>query len=248
MTSPTARPPRGLFTHRALFWTLLPLTLPQAIRVRRNTPRLQAADGPTSGVIGEGRDLELLGIGDSIVAGVGAGRSNNALAGATARALAQRLGARVSWRALGKIGATTEKIQQRLVPRLPEESVDILVVSTGVNDLTALHRSGRFARNLGTLLDSLRRHSPSAVVAVVGIPPLHAFPALPEPMRRVFALRGRTFDQIIALETGKRDRTVHIRLDFEPTPDGFADDGFHPGAETYTRFGEFTAEALAEEM
>lgn len=248
MTSSSAGPARGRLLQRAFFWGLLPLVLPQALRVRRDTPRLLAAEGPTSGTVGEGRGIELLGIGDSIVAGVGAGRSDNALAGATARALAPRLGARVSWRGFGKIGATTEKIHRRLVPQLPGEPVDVFVVSTGVNDLTGLHRSGRFARNLATLLDSLHRHSPGAVVAVVGIPPLHAFPSLPEPMRRIFALRGRTFDRILALETGKRERTIHIRLDFEPTPEGFADDGFHPGAETYTRFGDFTAEAIAEQM
>lgn len=233
---------------RILFWSLFPLTLPQAILLRRSAPRLQAAEGPTTGSAGEGRELQLLGIGDSIVAGVGAGRSDNALAGATAAALARQLGVRISWQSLGRIGATTEKIQQRLIPQLPEKAADLVVVSAGVNDLTALHRSGRFARNLGTLLDTLRHYSPRSVIAVAGIPPLHAFPALPEPLRRVFALRGRTFDQIIARETRARERTIHIRLDFEPTPEGFSSDGFHPSAETYTQFGDLTATAVAKEI
>lgn len=233
---------------RVLFWSLFPFTLPQAIQLRRAAPRLEPAAGPVAGAVGEGRDLRLIAIGDSIVAGVGAGRSDNAIAGATAASAAPLLGARISWQSIGKIGATTEKIRQRLVPRLPEDPADILVVSAGVNDLTSLHRTGRFAQNLGGLLDTLRLHSPRAVIAVTGIPPLHGFPALPDPLRRVFGLRGKTFDAVIRRETEHRDRVRHIPLDFEPTPDKFSADGFHPSAESYSYFGAITAEAIAEEI
>ena len=64
---------------RALFWLLLPLMIPQALRVRRTAPRFAGASGEDAGVcdVAMGEEdaprLRLLAIRHYIIAGVGAG-------------------------------------------------------------------------------------------------------------------------------------------------------------------------------
>lgn len=229
---------------RALFWMLLPFAVPQALRVRRTAPRFAAATGPSVGTVGDGPGLRLLAIGDSIVAGVGAGTTDRALAGATASALAQRLGRRVVWRAHGKIGAGVEKVRLQL-GLLDERAADIVVISVGVNDITSLMRSQRWARALDALLDDVRRLHPRAIVALAGIPPLQGFPLLPFPLKRIFGLRGSTFNAAASRAVARRAGMVFLPLNFDPQPSRFSADGFHPSPESYGDFGDAFAERIA---
>ncbi|MBW2438621.1 MAG: hypothetical protein PVF24_10180 [Desulfobacterales bacterium] len=48
--------------HSILFWGLLPLVLPQAIYVRKTAPRFSAAGGPQDGVVGSGKNVDLIAI------------------------------------------------------------------------------------------------------------------------------------------------------------------------------------------
>ena len=228
-----------------LFWTLFPFALPQAIRIRNNAPRFPGAGGPREGSAGKGTPLNLLAIGDSIIAGVGAGDLSKALVGQTAAQLSDRLGCRIDWTARGSIGANSNKVLHRLATRLPETDLDIIVLSVGVNDVTGLTRLSRWQRNLTDLLTVLHRHSPLAIVAVAGIPPLKGFPLLPQPLRMLFGLRGKTFDRAAWKVVSRYPWTVYVSLDFDPTPDKFSADGYHPSEASYTMFGQMMADRIA---
>ena len=230
---------------RALFWLLLPMAIPQALRVRRTAPRFAAASGPLVGRVGEGSSLRLLAIGDSIVAGVGARITEAALAGATASALSRLLPRSVSWQAQGKIGAGIAEMREHLLPALDDTQFDVVLVSIGVNDVTGLMRSGRWARALGAFLKEVRDKYPHAVVALAGIPPLQGFPLLPFPLRWIFGLRGRTFDHLARTAVDVRAGMLFLPLEFDPTPEKFAADGFHPSQESYAVIGSAFAERLA---
>jgi hypothetical protein len=117
-----------------LFWTLFPFVLPQAIKVRRNAPRVSGAGEPTSGRVGSGKTTRLVAIGDSIIAGVGVETVAEALPGQVAVELARLLGCEVSWSAFGLIGTTSSGVNRCLVPTLPNEPFDVMVVSVGVNE------------------------------------------------------------------------------------------------------------------
>lgn len=237
---------------RALFWLLLPLAMPQALRVRRTAPRFAGATGAEASVCdvdGGIRDniappLRILAIGDSIVAGVGAGTMDGALGGATAAALSQRLACTVSWRACGRIGAGVEKVHAELLPQVPDEGFDAVLVSVGVNDITGLRRSARWADALGGLLDALRRRFPNATILLAGMPPLQVFPLLPFPLGWLFGLRGKTFDGLARRAIALRDNMLFVALEFEAHPDKFAADGFHPSRASYAEFGMALSDAL----
>ncbi|MEM8488389.1 MAG: SGNH/GDSL hydrolase family protein [Bacteroidota bacterium] len=229
---------------RLAFWSLMPFVLPQALWVRKNAPRFAGASGRPEGSTGSGPAVSLLAIGDSIIAGVGASTYARALVGATAQALATTLGTTVKWRAVGQIGATSEKVHKRLLTRLKETTYQYIIVSAGVNDITSLKRTAQWRTNLTTLLDALLEKYPDATLGIAGIPPLHGFPLLPSPLRHVIGLRARTFDAIIQQEAAKRPRVVHLALDFDPSPERFSADGYHPSEVSHGEFGVAMAAAL----
>ena len=231
-----------------LFWTLFPFVLPQAIRVRNNAPRFPGAGGPKEGATGEGPPLKLLAVGDSIIAGVGAESLSKALVGQTAAWLADQLACRIDWTARGSIGADSNKILPRLVPSLPEPEADVILLSVGVNDVTGLTRLSRWQRNLNDLLVALHRHSPRATVAVAGIPPLKGFPLLPQPLRAIFGLRGDIFDKASRKAVLRHPFAVYIPLDFDPTPDKFSADGYHPSEKSYREFGLMMATQISKKI
>jgi lysophospholipase L1-like esterase len=227
-----------------LFWGAIPFLLPQALYVRRTAPRFAPAGGPTDGAVGEGRQARLLAVGDSIIAGVGATELSRALVGRTAAALAASLDCRVCWYALGVSGYRSTQVLDELVPQLPEAVSDYVIVSVGVNDITGLTTLRKWRHNMATLLEALQAHSPDAVIAVAGMPPMHGFPLLPQPLRATFGMRSRAFDAAVKDVVAGYPRAVHVPLDFEPEPHEFAPDGYHPSEDSYVKFGRYVADGL----
>lgn len=227
-----------------LFWGVLPFLLPQALYVRKFAPRFAPAGGPSQGSSGQGRQTRLLAVGDSIIAGVGATELSNALVGQTAKALSTSLDCRVSWQALGVSGYDSTKVLNQLVPKLPDVAADYIILSVGVNDVTGLTTLRNWRQNLSLLLDKLHAHSPNAAIAVAGLPPLHEFPLLPQPLRATFGMRARALDGVVRKVVEKRPNSVHMPVDFEPSPQKFAPDGYHPSEEGYAEFGQYMAEGL----
>jgi lysophospholipase L1-like esterase len=227
-----------------LFWLLFPFVLPQALYVRKTAPRFAPAAGPTEGSSGEGRQIRLLAIGDSIIAGVGASVLSKAMVGQTATALAASQNCRVSWTALGVSGYDSNEVLERLVPKLPDTDVDYIVVSVGVNDVTGLTSLREWRCNLSLILEKLQTHSPGAIIAVAGLPPLHGFPLLPQPLRALLGMRARSLDEVARTVVGSFQNSIHIPIDFEPEPSKFAPDGYHPSEESYVEFGRYMADGI----
>jgi lysophospholipase L1-like esterase len=229
-----------------LFWGLFPFVLPQALHVRKNAPRFAAATGPKEGTVGHGQPYTLYAVGDSLIAGVGASQLTDALVGQVAIALAGELNGQVNWVAQGSIGARTEKVVQRLAPGLPAVPADFIVISTGVNDITALEQLNKWLKELDALITALQTHSPQAIIAMAGIPPLRGFPLLPQPLRALFGIRAEIFDNAARhLFTGY-ERAIYVPYDVEPGPDQFSADGYHPNEASYQKMGEFIARQMAD--
>ena len=229
-----------------LFWALIPVLLPQALYVRKTAPRFAPAAGPSIGFSGNGTQARLLAVGDSIIAGVGAATLSKALVGRTAAALATALGGCVVWEALGVSGYNSRKVLNLLVPKLPDMAVDYVILSVGVNDVTGLTTLRQWRRNVNWLLARLRAHSPNAVIAVAGLPPMHGFPLLPQPLRAVFGMRSRSLDEELKRIVQRLPNCVYVPLEFDPDPNKFAPDGYHPSEEGYLEYGRHMADALVE--
>lgn len=166
--------------HALVTAALAPLLLWQGRRVRRVTPRLPEAAGPRAGTTGHGPPLRLLVLGDSAAAGVGVARQSEALTGCLLAELAPHH--TLHWRLLAHTGDDLAQTVQRL-PALAGERFDVAVLSIGVNDVTGRTPPARWARAYADLLAQLRRAHGVRLSVLTPVPPMHLFPALPQPLR-----------------------------------------------------------------
>jgi lysophospholipase L1-like esterase len=213
--------------------------LAQALYVKRTTPRLPGAAGPTEGLVpGEGEPFRLAVLGESTVDGVGAADHEEALTGCLARELA-RDGRAVRWQAVGRTGANARTVRAELVPLV--RPADLVVVALGVNDTIELRSAAGYRRDLLELVVELRRRLGPVDVLLAGVPPMSRFPALPRPLRDVLAARSTALDAAAAA-LGRVPGVRHVPMD--PAlldPAAFASDRFHPGPAGYARWARTLA-------
>ena len=67
-------------------------------------------------------------------------------------------------------------------------------------------------------------------------------------MRALFGLRGDTLDGAAREVISNYPTAVHVPLDFEPRPEYFCADGYHPSEDSYRVFGRITAQKIAEQL
>src|SRR6476619_2257089 len=229
---------------RLVIYALFPVVFSQAFALRRHALKLDPAIGPPEGRIGRGEPLHFLAIGDSIIAGVGARRIQQSTAGHVARFMSGRLSREINWRAAGMIGAGARRVRRDVVPALPPQRFDAILVSVGVNDVLKLERSGRFRRQLLKLVRELRIHSPGAVIAYLGLPPLGDFPKLRRPLRWIVGYRVRKFDAVAREALTRVPGVLHIPMRYHPRADMFANDGLHPSETSQRRLAKLIAGEL----
>ena len=233
---------------RLVIYALFPVVFSQAFSLRRHALNLVPAVGSTEGRIGRGDPLHFLAIGDSIIAGVGARRIGRSTVGHVVRFMSGRLSREINWRAAGVIGAGARRVRRDVVPELPRRAFDVILLSVGVNDVLKLERAGRFRRQLLRLLRDLRNHSPEAVIAYLGLPPLDEFPRLHRPLRWIVGYRVRRFDAVAREAVSRLPNVVHVPVRFSARPEMFSDDGLHPSEGSQRRLAKIIAAALAPKL
>ncbi len=224
---------------------LAPWLIWQGRRVRRDTPRLPEPEGARYGVVGEAPHRRVLILGDSAAAGVGAQTQAQALSGRLVEALAPRGG--VAWRLIARTGATTDATLRHL-DTVDAERFDFAVISLGVNDITSGARIATWIAMQDALLDRLRDRFGIQCVLLCGLPPMHRFPALPQPLRWFLGERARRFDAALRELASRRADALHVPLDDIDDPTLMASDGFHPGPELYAHWGRMMAEIIASRV
>ena len=219
-------------------WQLLPLLLTQGLWLKHRTPRLPPAPGRHSGVCGHGRPLQLLGLGDSIIAGVGVADMGQALTAQVAATLATRTGRQVHWRALGESGIRSPQLLGLLEQAAPAPaSPDLLLVNCGVNDVTSPQAPATVMQQRRALLEQLEQRFPHALRVQCALPPMARFPALPVPLRQVLGRRAAALDRDLAGWLQGRVNTLFLPFDELPEPHQFAVDGYHPGPAAVAQWG-----------
>lgn len=230
---------RSLGHHLALgaLAPLLPVMLVQGKRVRRTTPRLPDAGGDPHGTTGEGaRTLRVAVLGESTVSGVGARSFEKGLPGRLAAELAGTAGARVAWRAIGQNGATAGRLAQIAAPRVAGESLDVAFVALGVNDVLEFTGVSRWQADVNALCDLLAREAHARLVVLLGVPPMHRFPSLPQPLRTFLGTRARALDHALGDLARRREGTLHVPTPAQGGVELFCEDRFHPSERGYARW------------
>ncbi len=217
---------------------LAPVLWAQEKYVRKTTPLLPEPDGPRQGVQGNGPPLKLLIIGDSAAAGVGAAHQDEALLGKVVANLATDY--QVEFQLFASTGSTTSGAVKRLVNQTAEP-FDVAVTSLGVNDATRLLPNAVFLKHQSRLMSVLQERFQVKHVVVSGLPPMHLFPALPQPLRWVIGRRALALDKGLAAWLSEDPACHYLHTDATVDPKLMAPDGFHPGPEIYRLWGELVA-------
>jgi lysophospholipase L1-like esterase len=219
-----------------------PLVAVQGTVTRRRVPCLPTAQPPYHGVEpGAGSPIRILAIGDSTVAGVGVAHGRETVAATTARALSRATGRSVAWRAHGVSGATAQDAMKSLLPGLPSEPADLLIVAFGVNDVVAYRSPAAFADDLSALVTAARIRVGPAAAVITGVAPVGSFPALPWPLRTILNWRAAALQAAADRLVDCLPRIAVERFGMAFEPHLFADDGFHPNLHAHNLWGEEVA-------
>ena len=230
----------------ALKIALAPLLVAQALATRRRAPVLPEADGEREGSVGGAGapTLRLLVAGDSSAAGVGVARQEQGVVGHLVRTLHRATGRRIEWALRARTGLTTRGVHDLLVGGAPF-SADVAVVITGVNDVIDQLTTRRAVRDRAALADWLLDAAGVRHVVFAPLPPMHRFPLLPEPLRRVMGGDACRHDAALARWAATRSDVSHAAFALDLDAAGMASDGFHPGEPVYRACGEALAAHVA---
>lgn len=230
---------------------LLPLLLPLALYARLATPKLPEPSGDrrgrTKGMLGANTDvntdvntdnpaqiLRLLLVGDSAAAGVGVTQQAEALLGHVTQGLSQQW--TVDWVLEAETGLKSRDILKRL-ETLPAYQVDVVVLSLGVNDVTAGMRRQQWLNTVEQISELLLQKFSAQQLIFSSLPPMHAFSALPQPLRWYLGKVTRGFNQVLQDFVRHHPAMSFVMIDFPITAEYLAEDGFHPSGLAYQYWG-----------
>ncbi|MDR7251857.1 lysophospholipase L1-like esterase [Nocardioides sp. BE266] len=191
-----------------------------------------------------GEPVDLLVVGDSIAAGLGAERAKHTLGGRLAKGIAKHAGRSVRLRTAAVVGSESSMLAAQIDALPPSYRPDVAVVVVGGNDVTHRVPVAESVRHLAEAVDALR--SRGAEVVVGTCPDLGALRPVPQPLRALGSRASRQLadaQRAAALERGARVVSLAhvVGPFFISNPDEmFSLDRFHPSAHGYKR----TAKAM----
>lgn len=215
-----------------------PFLYMQGQRTRRKVGVLPGAGGETSGRAGSGgSDVKLLAIGESTVAGLGARTHEMALTGQFAHRLSERVEKSVRWTVIGKNGVTARRTIDELVPLIPDESFDYILVGLGGNDVMKLSSPRKWRRDMTELIGILRERNPEALIFLSNCPVIKVSPAIPQPIKFILWELSKLHDANVRQFTASMDNVFYYHQP-RAVSEGFFADGIHPSEKGYAEWTE----------
>jgi len=227
---------------------LLPFFLFQGKKVKKNMPRLPEATGKRTGVVGSGKKLNLLILGDSAAAGVGTDIQENALSGQIINNLKNNY--ELSWDLIAKSGKTTKdtiKFLKKLTENEKIKKYDIVIVSSGVNDVLSKLDASKWIIYAEKLTRILEKDFKSKLILFTNLPPMQNFKALPQPLRWYLGARSGEFNLKLDKSFKNKPKVLNFDIDFDDSKSYLASDGFHPSKEGYELWAKTLAKLIKKE-
>ncbi|PID78045.1 MAG: hypothetical protein CSB21_01900 [Deltaproteobacteria bacterium] len=225
---------------KILFWILFPFVIPQAIKIKKSAVRLNGPTGEKSGVFKKpgGRLFKITGLGDSIIAGIGASNSEKTLTPLISSKFKQKRSFETSWTILGKNGIKIYQIMPEFSEKLKKSKPDLIIISAGINDVTGLCRTKKFKNHIKKIKEFAKNELDSPYIAFSGIPEIKNFPLMPFPLGHVLNLRVKILDNIIKKEISTYPKGIYIPLNLKINKNKFSKDGYHPSEDGYNDYAD----------
>jgi lysophospholipase L1-like esterase len=231
-------------------YALSPILLIQGRRVRRTALRLPEADGERVGYVSNdasAKPLNLLFVGDSTMAGVGAKHQEVALGALTAREVSASLARPVRWQIIAKSGLKTSQVEA-LTEKEELLDADVLITALGCNDVLAQTKPREFVESYARLIAALLPTDRSRLAIISGLPPLHIMRAIPQPLRWFFGIYARKLDQALRKWSLKRRGAAYLSLQWAADRSRLAADRFHPGEGLYREWAHRIAQRIVRDL
>lgn len=234
----------------ALSAVCLPLLMYQGKQVRKHTLRLPPPTGARKGCVQHenshsqneysqnSHSLNLLVLGDSAAEGVGAITQETALLGQLVGLLTGTHS--VNFQLIANTGDTTADVIAHLKKYMADddciENIDLVVVSTGVNDVTTLTKVTAWQQQITQLIYLLQHKLGAKHIVFTAVPPMQLFTALPTPLNTWLGLRATMLNQALEKICDQQPHIDFLALTLSNDPAYLATDGFHPSALTYSKW------------
>ena len=216
---------------------LAPMLYLQGQVTRWKVGLLPDAAGETTGLVGEGSDpAKLLVLGESTVAGLGARTHRDALAGQFAKYLSDYLNHSVEWHVVGRNGVTARRTIDELLPLVPSNDFDYILLGIGGNDVMKISSPHRWRTDMLELIARLREKNPRAVIFISNCPMIVMSPVIPEPIKSILWRLSQMHHANILEFTRNMDRVFYYPQPADVTLDGFFADGIHPSEQGYAEW------------
>ncbi len=211
-----------------------PFLLLQGQIIRWKVGVLPDAAGDKFGKYGDGDDpAKLFVIGESTVAGLGARDHELALAGQFAKQLSLQINRPVEWTVVGKNGVTTRRTIGELLPQMPDERFEYILIGLGGNDVMKLSSPVKWRRDMTELLGILREKHPDAVIFLSNCPMIIHSPIMPFPIKTILWSLSQMHNDNIKEFTRDMDRIFYYPQPVDVRLKGFFADGLHPSEQGY---------------
>jgi lysophospholipase L1-like esterase len=191
-----------------------------------------------------GDPVQLVMLGDSIAAGLGAETPKHTLGAQLAKRIAKSTRRSVNLRTAAVVGSESSMLGAQLATLPTGYSADVAVIVVGGNDVTHRVKTSLSLRHLEHAVQHLQEHGTEVVVGTC--PDLSALTAVPQPLRTMLGVASRQLavaQRKLALDLGARAVSLaHVVGPFFITApeEMFATDRFHPSSAGYRR----TAKAI----
>lgn len=237
---------------------LLPILYRQGKRIKRTIPDLPEATGNTGLVdVNSKETLQLLTIGESTVAGVGAATHQEGFSGALASELSTALTTNINWNVYARSGYTALQIIEKILPKIKETKADLIVIGTGANDAFTGNRPRIWRRHIHTMIQNIRQKYPETPIAFMNMPPIKEFPAFTKTLKFTIGNLVEIFGselnkviqeypnvfynpEIITLQKWKN------RYQVQGETSRFFSDGIHPSTITYQTWAKDFAQFVLD--
>ncbi len=229
-----------------LLLPLSPFLYLQGQYVRRKIGRLPDAGGETKGQFDNGeRSAKLLVLGESTAAGMGARTHETALAGQFAQVLGEKIGQSVEWHVVGRSGITVKETIRDLVPQIPDEKFDYIMLALCGNEVLKLRSPRTFRRDMRKLVAILREKNADATFFITNAPAIRLSPVLPNPIKFILGHLSALHDANAREFTAEMKNVLYFHQPSTVPADFFAD-GLHPSEKGYTVWSKSMIEFFEE--
>ncbi|WP_114905203.1 SGNH/GDSL hydrolase family protein [Kordia sp. SMS9] len=237
---------------------LLPILYFQGQKIRRTIPDLpEATDVEGMSTTESDQSFQMLAIGESTIAGVGASTHESGFTGTLAKELTAQISANVSWKVYAKSGYTAKCVHQKIIPEITEQTADLIVIGLGGNDSFKLSTPKRWNKDVRALIDTIRESYPKTPIVFTNMPPIKEFTAFTGTFKFVIGnlviLLGEELEKVVKdydnvfynAKELKYEELIN-RMNLDASPEDFFSDGVHPSELAYQIWAKDVAEFIQE--